>query len=140
MFGGPEVREPVLSEPILTMPLHRGNLTEMRSLLAASADLAGLGAHRIDDLLVVATELATNAVRHAGGSGMLRLWSGGGALHCRVTDAGPGLADPDRAGTRMVSATSDEGRGLWLARELSDELTVVAGSRGTSATASFNLP
>lgn len=138
--GETKVREPVTAEPILTLPIDGGNLIEMRTLVAATADHAGLGAHRIDDLLVVATELATNAVRHAGGSGVLRLWLGGGALHCRVTDEGPGLADPERAGTRMVPTASDEGRGLWLARVLSDGLTVVVGERGTSATATFNLP
>lgn len=138
--GDPEVREPTCAELILTIPFDRDNLPEMRSLVAASADHAGLDARRIDDLLVVATELATNAVRHAGGSGVLRLWLLGAVLHCRVTDEGPGLAEPHRAGARLVPTTSDEGRGLWLARQLSDDLSVVAGERGTSATATFYLP
>ena len=140
LCGEPEVREPVSAEPILTTPFDRGSLTEMRALVAASADHAGLDTHRIDDLLVVATELATNAVRHAGGRGVLRLWLGGGALHCLVTDEGPGLTDPHGAGEHLVPTTSDEGRGLWLARELSDDLSVVAGEHVTSATASFILP
>jgi anti-sigma regulatory factor (Ser/Thr protein kinase) len=130
----------VFAEPMLTLPFDRHNLTEMRSLVAVTANHAGLDRNRIDDLVVVATELATNAVRHAGGFGVLRLWLGGGALHCRVTDDGPGLPEPDRAGARLVPTTSDEGRGLWLARELSDGLSVVVGERGTSATATFNLP
>lgn len=127
------------AESILTVAFDRDNLSEVRSLVAVSADHAGLAAPRIGDLLVVATELATNAVRHAGGCGVLRLWSSDGALHCRVTDEGPGITDPDRAGARLVPSTSDEGRGLWLARELSDGLSLVVGERGTSATASFNL-
>jgi len=130
----------VFAEPILIVPFDRGNLSELRSLVAASADHVGLDARRIEDLLVVASELASNAVRHAGGSGVLRLWLGGGALHCSVTDQGPGLRDPDRAGARLVPITSDEGRGLWLARRLSDDLSVVVGERGTSATATFSLP
>lgn len=140
MNGESKAREPMFAEPILIVPFDRGNLTELRSLVAASADHAGLDARRIDDLIVVASELATNAVRHAGGSGVLRLWLSDGALHCRVTDQGPGLADPDRAGVRLVPITSDEGRGLWLARQLSDGLSVVVGERGTSATATFRLP
>jgi anti-sigma regulatory factor (Ser/Thr protein kinase) len=129
----------MVTEPILTVRFDGDNLAEVRSLVAISADDVGLDAHRIEDLLVVATELATNAVRHAGGSGVLRLWSSGGALHCRVTDEGPGIADPGRAGARLVPNTSDEGRGLWLARQLSDDLSVVVEERGMSATASFTL-
>lgn len=135
-----KIQETLFIDPILTVPFHRDNLAELRSLVAASAHRAGLDARRIEDLVVVATELATNAVRHAGGSGVLRLWSSHGALHCRVTDEGPGISDPDRAGARLVPSTSDEGRGLWLARRLSDGLSVVADSRGTSATATFSLP
>jgi len=138
--GESRAREPVFAEPILIVQFDRGNLSELRSLVAASADHVGLDARRIEDLLVVASELASNAVRHAGGSGVLRLWLGGGALHCSVTDQGPGLRDPDRAGARLVPITSDEGRGLWLARRLSDGLSVVVGERGTSATATFSLP
>jgi len=130
----------VFIEPILTVRFNGDNLAELRSLVAVSAHQAGLDNRRIEDLLVVATELATNAVRHAGGSGMLRLWSSHGTLHCRVTDKGPGIKDPDRAGARLVPSTSDEGRGLWLARRLSDGLSVVARERGTSATATFSLP
>ncbi|HEX6681497.1 MAG TPA: ATP-binding protein [Candidatus Limnocylindrales bacterium] len=139
MAGEVKVRDPVTVVPALTIPFHRGNLAELRSLVAELADRAGLDDHRIDDLLVVATELATNAVRHAGGSGVLRLWSGGDALYCQVIDDGPGLPDPQRAGVRPVPTNSDEGRGLWLARQLSDELYLVAGRRGTSATATFAI-
>ena len=137
--GERKAREPMFAEPILTVPFDRANLTELRSLVAASADHAGLAARRIEDLVIVASELATNAVRHAGGSGVLRLWLGGGALHCSVTDEGPGLVEPDRAGARLVPITSEEGRGLWLARQLSDGLSVVVGARGTNATAKFSL-
>ncbi len=137
--GESKAREPVFAEPILIVPFDRGNLTQLRSLVAASADHAGLDARRIEDLLVVASELATNAVRHAGGAGVLRLSLGDGALHCSVTDEGPGLADPGLAGESLVPITSDEGRGLWLARQLSDGLSVVVGERGTRATATFSL-
>jgi anti-sigma regulatory factor (Ser/Thr protein kinase) len=141
LSGEPKVREPVFADSsILTIPFDRDNLAEMRSLVSAAADHAGLDRRRVDDLLVVATELATNAVRHAGGFGVLRLWLGEGALHCRVTDEGPGLVGAEAAGFHQVPASSDEGRGLWLARELSDGLSVVAGKNGTSATATFRLP
>jgi anti-sigma regulatory factor (Ser/Thr protein kinase) len=138
--GDPRAQGSVLAEQVLIVPFDRGNLTAVRSLVAAAVDQIGLDAPRLDALRVVATELATNAVLHGGGSGVLRLWMGGGALHCQVTDEGPGLADADLAGTRLVSLTSDEGRGLWLARQLSDALSVVADEHGTTTTASFHLP
>lgn len=140
MTGEHRAPEPVYAQPALTIPFSRDNLGQVRSLVAALADQIGLDDRRVEALLVVATELATNAVRHAGGSGVLRLWSADGAVHLRVTDKGPGLANPERAGACLVPTTSDEGRGLWLARQLSDDLRVVAGERGTSATARFNLP
>lgn len=139
MPGETKVYDHVSAVPVLTIPFSRGNLADLRPRIADLAGRAGLEDHRIDDLLVVATELATNAVRHAGGSGVLRLWTAGDSLYCQVIDEGPGLPNPQRAGVRPVPTTSDEGRGLWLARQLSDELYLVAGRNGTSATAAFAI-
>jgi len=82
----------------------------------------------------MATELATNAIRHGDGSGRLRLWRSGSALYCRVEDDGPGIGDPARAGRRLVSRNAVGGRGLWIVRQLADDCVIESGGTGTSVT------
>ncbi|MGY0236755.1 ATP-binding protein [Longispora urticae] len=96
----------------------------LRAAVAAHAGALGLPEDRIGGLVVLASELATNAVRHGGGSGRLRLWRTGSALFCQVADPGRGIADPAGAGTRLVSRHAEGGRGLWIIRQLSDHLRI----------------
>jgi anti-sigma regulatory factor (Ser/Thr protein kinase) len=98
----------------------------------------GLPEQNISGLLIVATELATNAIRHGGGTGRLRLWRTDNTLHLQVSDDGPGITDPYLAGTRPVPLTAVGGRGLWIVRQLCDDLHV-ATTAGTTMTASFHL-
>src|SRR5690242_21960814 len=72
-------------------------LVSLRSAVAAHADRLGLPADRIPELVLVAHELAGNAVRHGGGSGRLRMWRDGRSIVCEVSDAGPGLPEPPAA-------------------------------------------
>ncbi|WP_176903212.1 ATP-binding protein [Nonomuraea maritima] len=61
------------------------------------------------DTQLVVSELVTNAMRHGGGAGLLRLLGGGGRLVCVVSDhnrATPVSATPD--------TFSEYGRGLHL--------------------------
>src|SRR5262249_60804838 len=80
------------------------HLFSLRSAVSAHGAALGLSAQRVGDLVLLAHELASNAVRHAGANpaapGRLRLWAtlDPPAVVCEVSDAGPGLADPDRAG------------------------------------------
>jgi len=77
------------------------------------------------DLLLVASELCSNAVRHASGApGALavRAWADADALVVEVEDDGAGmelstrLEDPD--------LDAEQGRGLYVVRALTDDLTV----------------
>ncbi|WP_430285336.1 ATP-binding protein, partial [Salmonella enterica] len=45
-------------------------------------------------------EVITNAVRHGGGAGRIRLWRDGPQLHCQVIDSGAGIPAERRASTR----------------------------------------
>ncbi len=78
-----------------------------------------------DDLLVVVSELCTNAVRSAASpnSGLhLRAWPEGDALVMEVLDDGPGFelkAPPD---DEVPGAEQVSGRGLFIVRSLVDEL------------------
>ena len=104
----------------------------LRETLAAHASRLGADGDQIDQLLIVATELATNAVRHGGGTGRLRLWHRGHTLYCQVSDDGPGIADPT-VGTAAPGPVSDSGRGLWICRNLTTDLTIDTGPDGHGA-------
>lgn len=73
-----------------------------------------LSPQRRDDLVLVVDELATNAIRHAGGGLVnVTLAAGADAVSARVYDgtaAKPRLRDPDEA--------TEDGRGLRLVDEL----------------------
>lgn len=109
-------------------------LYALRAALAAHADDLGAAPEQVERLLIVGGELATNAIRHGGGSGRLRLWRDGGLLRCQISDHGPGLADPT-AGTRQPEPTALGGRGLWIVRHLCDDLVIETGPKGTTITA-----
>ena len=112
-------------------------LVALRSAVAAHADRLGLPADRIPELVLVAHELASNAVRHGGGVGRLRLWRSGDSVRCEVSDSGPGLAKPHNGEYWQPAVDALGGRGLWLAYHLCDEFTITSDGGGTVATASM---
>jgi PAS domain S-box-containing protein len=88
-----------------------------------------------DDLLVMVSELCTNAVREAtaeAGSVVLRAWDHGDALIVEVEDDGNGM-DPDAIPTdeRLPDPDAPEGRGLFLVQALADEVEVQPRESGT---------
>lgn len=105
-------------------------LYQLRAALAAHAGTITTDKEQIDSLLIVAGELATNAVRHGGGRGRLRLWHRDTVLYCHVSDDGPGLADPAVGHFRPDPGHAAGGLGLWLCRQLTSELHIEAGSTG----------
>lgn len=118
----------------------RRTLGRVRHAIARQAALAGLAGHRLDDFVLAVNELMTNAVRHAGGVGRLRLWLQEGTLRCEVSDRGPGIARGDLLTTRRAPSTHEVGgRGLWLTRHLCDSLTLQTGPHGTTALAVMTL-
>ena len=124
-----------------------GPLYPLRQAVAAHASAAGIPAARARDMTIAVQELAANAVRHGAGRGRLRMWSRGGALVCEVQDAGPEpragrAATRDGAGADGNAAAGwpcAHGHGLWLARQVADEMSVVSGPGGTCATVVFVL-
>jgi anti-sigma regulatory factor (Ser/Thr protein kinase) len=114
-------------------------LHSLRAAVSAHAAEHGMDSSKISKLLVVASELAANAIRHGGGQGQLRLWQDGDALHCEVTDDGPGIGDASHVGTEAVPLNADGGRGLWIVRQFSDQLSIVSHHPGTTVTATLHL-
>jgi anti-sigma regulatory factor (Ser/Thr protein kinase) len=109
-------------------------LYALRAAVAAHGNHLGAGSAELERLLIIASELATNAVRHGGGCGRLRLWRRDNRIYCEVSDHGPGLADP-QAGSVPPDQMARGGRGLWICRQLSDVLLVESGPRGATLTA-----
>lgn len=128
----PASSAPARPGALLLRTFDRAQVTELRHSVAGHAEAVGLDGERLDDFVLAVNELITNAVRHGGGRGGLRLWFADGVLHCAVSDTGAGIAadlldergrpEPDAAG----------GWGLWLARQLSDEMLVRSGTDGTT--------
>jgi anti-sigma regulatory factor (Ser/Thr protein kinase) len=124
---------------LLSRAFGLSDVTALRHAVSRQASAAGLAGQRLQDFVLAINELITNAVRHGGGRGHLRLWCNDGMLWGEVTDRGHGIADPT-GGQRLPPASSIGGRGLWLARRLSDAITIDSGPLGTTATVSAALP
>jgi anti-sigma regulatory factor (Ser/Thr protein kinase) len=132
----------------LAQDFNAGSLFALRSAVAAHAAAAGLSKHRVYDVTAAAHELAANAVLHGAGHGSLRLWAKGAYLCCAVTDDGPaengaGPGRPaDGAGAREADGAPwpvVHGHGLWIVREIADDVRVERGNPGTIITARFAI-
>lgn len=109
-------------------------LYQTRAAVAAWADRRGVTGRTLEALLIIASELASNAVVHGGGTGRLRMWQAGQRIVCEVSDSGPGIDDPLTAGNRRPEPQERGGRGLWIVRRLADEFTIHSTSSGTTLT------
>ncbi|MEU8660844.1 PAS domain S-box protein [Actinoplanes philippinensis] len=104
-------------------------ITGLRGTVRAAAVSAGLPCDRAEDLTIAVYELLTNAVRHGGGRGQLRLRHTATVVECEIWDEGTaGTAIESRHGRPGLD--SPGGRGLWLAGQLVDELRLLPTPSG----------
>ncbi|GLI02546.1 ATP-binding protein [Phytohabitans aurantiacus] len=115
-------------------------LYALRATLAAHASALGAPDEQVEHLLIVAVELATNAIRHGGGSGRLRLWRDNGHLYCQVSDRGPGIPDATVGRTPPDPTRLDGGRGMWICRNLAARIVIDRGPGGRGATVTAAIP
>jgi anti-sigma regulatory factor (Ser/Thr protein kinase) len=116
--------------PVRVQAFGAGDLAEVRKLVALRARGAGLTSSRADDLVLAVNEVASNSIRHAGGAGMLRIWSDGDTLLCEVQDRGR-LRDP-LAGRRRPDFTGSGGQGLWITNQVCDLVQLRSFSDGSA--------
>lgn len=118
----------------------RGALAGLRHVVTRGALACGLTDDCRDDLVLITNELATNVIRHGGGTGLMSLWCEDRWMVCRISDRGPGMADPERAGYTTSAPDAVTGRGLWLVRQLGHRVDVASGPWGTTVTVAMALP
>ncbi len=124
-IGGPLSTPP---HSAATLAFEAFELAEVRRLVANMAQEGGLDASATADLVAAANEVATNSVRHGGGSGTVVVWQDGGSVVCEIRDRGryaAPLADRERP------LTTGAPSGLWLANHLCDLVQIRRYATGT---------
>ena len=91
------------------------------------------------DLLVMVSELVTNAWRAGASSVGIALWRAAHGLVLQVDDDGTGLGDL-LAGYRRPPTSAEGGRGLWIIRQLADAVEVASSPGRTSLRAHVARP
>jgi anti-sigma regulatory factor (Ser/Thr protein kinase) len=104
-------------------------LGEIRRSLTSWAGREGLGPEAIGDLVLAVDEIATNSVRHGGGTGRLQMWRERDALICEIRDLGEirhPLLGRVRPGSEAVC-----GRGMWIVNQLCDLVQIRSSHVGS---------
>lgn len=109
---------------------YRSDLRPVRALVAAEAGRAGLSESRRTDLVIAASEVAANTLKHTGSSGLVRIWITSDEILCQFDDSGQ-IEDP-LAGYGRPAADEPGGQGLWLVNQVCDLAEIRTGARGTS--------
>lgn len=112
------------------MITYRHDLARVREFVRNQAGKAGLSAFRTGDLVIAVSELAANTLRHTRGGGTLRIWIEPGEVICEVHDGGH-ITDP-LAGRVRPAAAAGHGHGLWVVRQLCDDVDIRSDSGGTT--------
>ena len=128
----PEHPGPESTPDLLVATFTREELDEVRHRVTAVSDRHGLSADALSDWVTAVNELMTNAVRHGGGKGSLRLRFDG-RLVCEVRDGGVGFEPAGHLGDRPRPALSASGgMGLWIVGQMAEILSVHSGPAGTT--------
>lgn len=130
---------PPPQERLLDLLFAGDEVLRMRPRVRECVTRAGLDEPRRSDFLLAVHEVACNAVEHGGGAGRLLLYRSDGALHCRVSDNGPGFTEEAVPAEPPGLLGGEGGRGLWLTKELTDRLHITAGPVGAVVTVAMCL-
>ena len=103
------------------------DLERFRERLARDLVTEEVPEARALEMLVAATEIATNAGRYGGGIEEVRVGRVDGRFVCEVVDRGAGFDDP-LAG--YLAPGAGAGTGLWIARQLTWKLEAFRAPRG----------
>jgi anti-sigma regulatory factor (Ser/Thr protein kinase) len=116
-------------EELRSMPFGR-DVVEFREHLARELVAAGTGEASVLDMLLAATEVATNATEHGGGVKEVRVGRADGRFVCEIVDRGEGFDDPSAG---YLAPRAGVGNGLWVARQLTWRLEFFRSPTGFTA-------
>jgi anti-sigma regulatory factor (Ser/Thr protein kinase) len=107
------------------------DIADVRALVRAAGDAAGVAPDQLDNLLVAVSEIATNAILHGSAMGSVTVEHLGASLTVEISDNGGGL--PEELVADRPPAAAIGGRGLWLARQMCPQMQVTSSPRGVTA-------
>lgn len=127
-----EIRAPapvLLGAPHHDLEFDTDRLCDVRTLIEQVLRERRFPVERVDDVVLAANEVATNAVEHGHGPARLAVWTEPGSCVLEVHDGG--VLDDALRGLRAPDPEQDRGRGLWVARQACDYLHVWSDRAGT---------
>lgn len=121
-----------------TLRVDATRASDVRRSVTEAARAIGLDRSATDRFVVAVNEIVINAVRHGGGIADVTVAGDDHRLLVTIVDYGPGL-DLDRPIT-LPPAEQPHGRGLWMARQLCDDLEIDSSAAGTRVRLAANAP
>jgi anti-sigma regulatory factor (Ser/Thr protein kinase) len=126
----PEIDRPLPAPPAYAEALdYETDLRQVRSLVADHAHRAGLPDERASDLVLAASEITANTLRHTGAAGTVHIWHTEAEVLCQIQDQG-WITDPLAGRTRH--APDARGHGLWVVNQVCDLAELRTGRGGTT--------
>ena len=113
------------------------DLAPVRRLVERHAHATSLGADRVADLVLAASEVAANTLDHTSSGGTFGIWREGDEILCQVHDQG-WITDP-LAG-RVRRGPDGRGHGLYLVNQVCDLVELRTGPAGTTIRMHMRLP
>jgi anti-sigma regulatory factor (Ser/Thr protein kinase) len=98
--------------------------------VAQYARRCGLPDERVEVLELAASELATNSIRHGGGSGTVAMWLERGAVVVEFSDSGH-VTEP-LTGRLAPPLDAEGGRGVYLVNQFCDLVQLRSSPSGTT--------
>ena len=135
-YLGPDGLPPGCDRPLARPPTtaerlsYQRDLRPVRGLVTRCARSARLPARRITDLVLAASEVAANTLRHTKAGGTVHLWHDEDEILCLIQDSGV-IADR-LAGYRVPADDVPGGKGLWLVNQVCDLVEVRSSTGGTT--------
>lgn len=104
------------------------DLSRVRHLMTYAAESAGaVSRDTVDGFVTASNEILVNALTHGAPPVTLLMWVDLAKLTCRISDAGPGIANT-LTGYRYPQEVGP--KGLWVARQLCEDLILSNGRGG----------
>ncbi|MDT5038792.1 MAG: hypothetical protein QOE03_3977 [Micromonosporaceae bacterium] len=125
------VPEPADAADVFAREVDADSLPSLRGEITAFAVAHGLTDVALMKFVIAVYEIATNAVRHGGGHGLIRVWPVPDSLWCEVTDHGPGIPVEYRQDGQRQRGERISGWGLWLTRQVCTEVRITGGTGGS---------